>query len=121
MGVLEKMENQNEVINSIDEVINSKELIKEVNNVVNTKIIYIFGSYARGEQRKDSDIDIYIVALNFDERKLNIVRKIRERLIKITDKPMDILVNTEEDFEQRVKTKATLEYIVSQEGVKIYG
>jgi len=34
---------------------------------------------------------------------------------------MDILINTEDDFNQSVNARATLEYIVSKEGVKIHG
>lgn len=36
----------------------------------NNKIICIFGSYAKGIQKKDSDLDLFIVG-NFDEKEFN--------------------------------------------------
>ncbi len=99
---------------------NSDKLVEYLNNVVDCQKIYIFGSYARGEQRKDSDLDIYITVKNLKERKINLVRKIRKFLLNKINMPMDILINTDEEFDKRKNIKSTLEYIVEKEGVKIY-
>jgi len=40
------------MVESMNEIINSKEIAREINDIVNTKIIYIFGSYAKGTQKK---------------------------------------------------------------------
>ena len=99
---------------------NSDKLVEYLNNVVDCQKIYIFGSYARGEQRKDSDLDIYITVKNLKERKINLVRKIRKFLLNKINMPIDILINTDEEFDKRKNIKSTLEYIVEKEGVKIY-
>lgn len=99
---------------------NSDKLVEYLNNVVDCQKIYIFGSYARGDQRKDSDLDIYITVKNLKERKINLVRKIRKFLLNKINMPMDILINTDEEFDKRKNIKSTLEYIVEKEGVKIY-
>ena len=99
---------------------NTDKIVQVINNIVDTKIIYMFGSYARGEQRKDSDIDIYIVANSLNGRVIEILSQIREALIHIVDRPMDILLSTTETFEERKKFKSSIERIVNKEGVVIY-
>lgn len=99
---------------------NMDKLVEYLNDVVNCQKIYIFGSYARGEQRKDSDIDIYITVKNVEGKKIDLIRKIRRFLLNKINVPMDILINTDEEFDKRKNIKSTLEYIVEKEGVKIY-
>ena len=36
-------------------------IVSSVTSVVPTEAVYVFGSYARGEERKDSDLDLYVV------------------------------------------------------------
>ena len=42
---------------SIDEI---KEAVKEVAKRYDVERVYLFGSYARGDQREDSDIDLHV-------------------------------------------------------------
>ena len=107
------------IIKNQDEIINCILTITKINK------IYIFGSYARGEQTQESDIDFYIVLENnlesFDEL-LNISYKIRKKLIENNlYTRMDILLNDKNDFENKKNTNGNIEYTVNQEGVIIYG
>ena len=107
------------IIKNQDEIINCILTITKINK------IYIFGSYARGEQTQESDIDFYIVLENnlesFDEL-LNISYKIRKKLIENNlYTRMDILLNDKNDFESKKNTNGNIEYTVNQEGVIIYG
>ena len=58
-----------------------KEYVKEISKYYNIKEVYLFGSYAKGTNNKDSDIDIAVVTDDiktdtFDEEvKLMILRK----------------------------------------------
>ena len=99
---------------------NINEIVETINSIVDTKVIYIFGSYARGEETKDSDIDIYIVAKNINGRVIEKLTEIRTALINIIDKPIDILLSTESTFEERKKYKSSIERVVEKEGVVIY-
>jgi len=99
---------------------NVNEIVEIINRIVDTKIIYIFGSYARGDQTKDSDIDIYIVAKDINGRIIEKLTEIRTALISIIDKPVDILLSTESIFEERKNYKSSIERIVEKEGVVIY-
>ena len=50
-----------EIINSIEK------FIKEIKKKYNVEAIIIFGSYAKGTESEDSDIDIAIVSADFDD------------------------------------------------------
>ncbi len=50
-----------EILNSINE------FIKEIKKHYNVKAIILFGSYAKGTEREDSDIDIAVISDDFDD------------------------------------------------------
>lgn len=50
-----------EIINSIEK------FIKEIKKKYNVEAIILFGSYAKGTESEDSDIDIAIVSDDFDD------------------------------------------------------
>lgn len=50
-----------EIINSIEK------FIKEIKKKYNVEAIILFGSYAKGTENEDSDIDIAIVSADFDD------------------------------------------------------
>jgi len=66
---------RNPVYEEIKNIINKTEgvtkLVKEaVGGVKGVKVAFIYGSYAKGDQRQDSDIDIFLIGDKLDERKL---------------------------------------------------
>ncbi len=84
------------------------------------KKIYLFGSYAEGKQKEDSDFDFYIVvddeAANVRELTTEAYRSIRS----IKQRPVDIIVGTSQRFEER-KTVPSIEYEVARKGILLYG
>lgn len=51
-----------------------KDIVEFINKEFSTRIIYLFGSFARGEGRQDSDIDLAIYSTsNIDEYELFIL------------------------------------------------
>lgn len=51
-----------------------KDIVEFINKELNIKIIYLFGSFAKGEGRQDSDIDLAIYSTsNIDEYELFIL------------------------------------------------
>jgi len=115
------VEKKEEVVKTINNVIDSEKIIEVINEIVDAKVIYIFGSYAKGQQRNDSDIDIYIVVNSLNGRVIEILSQIRVALMHIVDKPMDILLSTTEMFEERKTFKSSIERVINKEGVAIYG
>jgi len=83
--------------------------------------IILFGSYARGEEREDSDIDLLIVK-DTDERPIDrwmaVKRLVRDRNRKV---PVCPLVYTPREIEQRLAIQDFFIQEVLEEGEVLYG
>lgn len=79
---------------------NVLKLAERIAELFDPEKIILFGSYAYGTPREDSDIDLLVI-MNTDSRP---VRKAIEicRALQY-DFPMDLLVRTPEDIERRYK------------------
>lgn len=93
------------------------EKIKE--NIVPEKII-LFGSYALGTEKEDSDIDICIITED-KRNKLEIIWGIREDIFDITEHSVDLMIYGKNDFEERKKSMTTLENEIFRTGEVLYG
>ena len=106
----------------INEIQNELEALRSiVLKTVPTERIYLFGSYAYGVPRKDSDLDIYIVIKDSaPKRELDYIDDVNEARYKKVNKAVDILALKKSRFDDRV-TDATMERVVARDGIKIYG
>ena len=109
---LESLTNKNEYINSLIEKDVSTLTIKQIKDIVKPILnkygifeIYLFGSYARGEANKDSDIDIYC-----EKGNLNTLFKIGyvfEELKTALNKEVDLVFMgsdfDDDEFEEELK------------------
>ncbi|MCF6183087.1 MAG: nucleotidyltransferase domain-containing protein [Bacteroidales bacterium] len=98
---------------------------EQINNIIEKiaenyapEKIIIFGSYAKGEQKADSDLDILVIK-NTKERFFERVRAVR-KAIQPQIIPMDILVYTPEEFEQKKEMINHIVYIINKEGKIFY-
>jgi len=86
------------------------------------KKIIVFGSYARGKERKDSDIDIIIVSPDFRNKnifeKVELTSGIHRELVKKTNKPVDIMYYSDIEWG---KSYSLVINAAKREGVVIYG
>ena len=90
-------------------------------NAIPVEQIYLFGSFAYGNPRKDSDLDLYVVLKNdVSMRDLDAGLQIRMAIARKKSMPVDIIAKKKKDFESRLKDM-TLERIVSRDGIRIYG
>lgn len=87
---------------------------------LNPKTVYLFGSYARGEQNAYSDYDFYIVMPGKTAVTNNDAAKAYMSLCGMKRRPVDIIVNNEETFTKRASFLNTLEKTVSKEGEILY-
>ena len=82
--------------------------------------IYLFGSFADGTNRDDSDCDLYIVVedskTDWYDQTIQAYKAIRP----VRTRPVDILVGTNSVFEKR-KQYPGIEHEVSEKGVLLYG
>jgi predicted nucleotidyltransferase len=88
----------------------------------NTKIenIFLFGSWAYGEPKPDSDLDIYLVIPDNDADICDLNAEIRFALYKKLTLPLDLVKAKKSVFERRSKA-LTLENTIAKHGVRIYG
>ncbi len=95
----------------------------EINSVINTILkkfkarkVFLFGSYAFGTPTSDSDLDLCIIADLGGKRKLDFIRDIRREISITLDGPLDILLYSEDEFNQRSSLQNTLEYKIAKYG-----
>ncbi len=66
--------------------------------------IIVFGSYARGEEKKGSDIDIIIVSRDFEDKgifeKVEIASGLHREFVEKTMMPADIMYYSPTEWEQ---------------------
>ena len=75
----------------IDEIIQKQ----EKKNLI--KKVYLFGSYARGEENENSDLDLRLET--DDGLTLIDIGNIRQDIVDVTDKEVDLLVAAPEDLD----------------------
>ena len=88
----------------------------------NTKIenVFLFGSWAYGEPKPDSDLDIYLVIPDNDADISDLNAEIRFALYKKLSLPLDLVIAKKSVFERRCKA-LTLENTIAKRGVRLYG
>ena len=82
--------------------------------------IWLFGSYAWGEPRRESDLDLVVVVSASDESYLRRAQKAQMCMFGI---PMgaDIMVPTRPEFERFQNVKSSLTHKIINEGRLLYG
>jgi len=86
-----------------------------------TKII-LFGSYAKGEETTNSDIDLCVLTTIKDEgRRLTETSiEFRVKLLKVQNSALDLFTRNQDDFFYRAAYVGSLEHEISEEGVVLY-
>jgi predicted nucleotidyltransferase len=101
----------------------------EINDIVTSILssvpvseIYLFGSFANGTERWDSDYDFYIVIPDDSGmRELEASRAIRKGLRGKRKRSIDMLVGKESKFNRRKDYFYSIENEVKEKGVKLHG
>lgn len=80
--------------------------------------IILFGSYARGEARADSDVDLLVIERDVPDRAREMVRL--RRALRPLRIPVDLLVYSTEDVERWGDQPGSNLYWALQEGKVLY-
>ncbi len=100
---------------------------QEINQIKNQFIselsplkIYLFGSFAEGTPREDSDFDFYIVVSDDSMNLADLTAKAYKSIRSVRNRAVDIVIGTESRFESR-KNRTGIENEVMTKGVLLYG
>jgi predicted nucleotidyltransferase len=82
--------------------------------------VILFGSYAYGTPRKDSDYDFFVVLRDGTKKPILVLQEIYRTLAKNPMLiPVDVLANYKSHFDWR-STQPTIERKIASEGVVLY-
>ena len=84
--------------------------------------IILFGSFARGQQREDSDLDICVLVPELTMRRLDMKVEIRGLICEVCYEnglTFDIKLYTYNEFEQESRYKSSFQHTIKTEGVTI--
>lgn len=95
-----------------------KEAIERLAKVSKPQKIYLFGSYARGDARKHSDLDFLVVKQVLKNRRKEMVRL--HDAIRSMRIPVDILVTSESTFNEWADVPGTVMHKAKNEGRLCY-
>lgn len=96
-----------------------KNVARKIGKQINARAVILFGSYARNQAGKHSDVDLLVIAES------NLPRYKRSRELHLMFKPypfpMDILVYTPNEVEKESEFELSFISTVLREGKKLYG
>lgn len=83
--------------------------------------VILFGSYATGQPRQDSDVDLLVI-MPHEEKGYKVAAKIRMALEEVLQKvvAIDILVRSPEELEQRIEKGDQFLKSVVEQGKVLY-
>jgi len=99
------------------------ELDKIVSTLVGTGLVtkvILFGSYARGEETPDSDIDLCVLTPVKDRRPLDVGVELRVKLIDVQESDLDLIPFNQDEFFARAKCPGTFQNDIMKHGVVLY-
>ena len=103
----------NEISKELEEVVN------KIRNKIETKKIIIFGSYAKGKETENSDIELCIITEE-KRKRLEIIWDIREAIFEETTHSYDIFVYNKIDFESNLNLTTSIENQINSHGIILY-
>lgn len=108
-------------INSINEIDHIKQLVKCIVAKIQPLKVYLFGSFASGQNRVNSDYDFYVVVSDKETSRMHDLEKIiYEELDGISKRAFDVVVNKYSTYEKAKFYGVTLEHQVYKKGALLY-
>ena len=98
----------------------AQEAVRRIVEACHPHAVILFGSYARGEITRDSDLDILVVADDSTEHCRKEAVRLRH-LLREVFMPMDILVVRQSDLERLKDAPGLIYQTCLSEGIVAYG
>jgi predicted nucleotidyltransferase len=96
-----------------------QEIVRRLVAIYRPERIYLFGSAARGDAGPESDFDLMVVVPDDTPREVRENKGIFQALLDI-DAPIDVLVWTRQEFDQRLHLRVSFPSTIVQEGKLVY-
>lgn len=93
--------------------------LHSIKNAFPVEAVYVFGSYANGSARPDSDIDLLVVCTENRGDLFDFTYQIRRYLHERFELAVDVVVTTSEQFKKRQHQPWTVEHVAHSEGVAV--
>jgi len=97
------------------------EVVFSIKNVHPDSTIILFGSYARGEQHEDSDLDICVLVPELTYRRADMEIDAACAIRDNFPLPMDIMLYTHDEFEEKATKKHLVQHGIKREGLVLNG
>jgi predicted nucleotidyltransferase len=102
----------------------NKKVKNELDNIVAALVgtgivsqIFLFGSYAKGEENANSDIDLCVLTPINDRHPVDITVDLRMKLYDIQKMPLDLLTYNQDSFFYHAKRPTSFEHEIAKNGV----
>jgi len=79
--------------------------------------VILFGSYARGEQGEESDLDICVLVHELTYNRMAMSADAYGAIRRDFPLPIDVLLYTHDEFEESAKKRSRMQYKIKNEGV----
>jgi uncharacterized protein len=100
------------------------ELDKIVSTLAETGIvtkIILFGSYAKGEETQNSDIDLCVLTPIKPKSNVQLIADFRRSVWGIRTMPLDLFAYNQDNFYTHAKRPTSFEHEIAETGVMLYG
>jgi len=99
--------------------VNLEEIVRRIVLAYQPEKIYLFGSFARGDDTADSDFDLMVIVPDHAPLELKRSRRAYE-VLRGSGVAVDVLVWPHSDFDARLRLKASLPSTILREGRLLY-
>jgi len=96
-----------------------KSIVHKIKEKTNPLKIIVFGSYAYGKPKPNSDLDLLIIKDNINNKRKELV-EIKKGLIS-KDYSLDILLYSKEEYNQKLKEGWSILENIQNKGIAYYG
>ena len=105
----------------------NKKVKTELDNIVNTLVdtgivsrIILFGSYARGEETPDSDLDLCVLTPVEVKSSVDLIADFRLKIWDVRTMPLDLLAYNQDHFYNSANRPTSFEHEIAENGVLLY-
>ena len=96
-----------------------EDIVKIIKEKKSIEKIILFGSYAKGNETNESDIDLCIISKN--KKRIEVLWDIRDAIFEVAKHSVDLLLFNNIEFNDRAISKTSLENQILKTGIVLYG